>query len=137
MAPISATPRFPQTGRLHNQTKEFQPRVGFNYDLFGQRKVGALRGSAGIFNARQNMLTEVGAITTNGVQQQTHDGVLRLRKSGVPGHPSCGRTAPPTGCVGAGVTVFDKNYHNPRIYTFNVGFDQQISNDYVAFAGLH
>src|SRR6266852_5588988 len=40
---------------------------------------------------------------------------------------------PTTGCVGAGVTVFDKNYHNPRIYTYNFGYDQQIFNDFVAF----
>jgi hypothetical protein len=40
---------------------------------------------------------------------------------------------PTTGCPGAGVTVFDKNYHNPRIYTFNVGYDQQIAENLVAF----
>jgi len=31
------------------------------------------------------------------------------------------------------VTVFDKNYHNPRIYTYNLGFDQQLGGSYVAF----
>jgi hypothetical protein len=30
-------------------------------------------------------------------------------------------------------TVFDKHYHNPRIYTFNFGYDQQIFEDYLAF----
>jgi carboxypeptidase family protein/TonB-dependent receptor-like protein len=121
-------PRFPSTGYLPNQTKEFQPRVGFTYDILGDGK-SALRGSVGIFNARQNMLTEVGAITTNGVQQQTISGVT-------PVYPNPEAVVPlPAGTfpVGAGVTVFDKNYHNPRILTFNVGYDQQISNDFVAF----
>src|SRR6266702_710550 len=63
-------PRFPSNGRLPNQTREFQPCFGFALDILGTGR-SVLRGSAGIFNARQNMLTEVGAITTNGVQQQT------------------------------------------------------------------
>ena len=66
-------PRFPSTGYLPNQTKEFQPRFGFVFDLLGNGK-SSLRGSAGIFNARQNGLTEVGAITTNGVRIRTLTG---------------------------------------------------------------
>src|SRR6266403_3238155 len=63
-------PNFPTDGTLHNQNKMFQPRLGFAWDIKGNGK-SALRASWGIFNARQNMLTQVGAITTNGVQQQT------------------------------------------------------------------
>jgi hypothetical protein len=130
--PYLSNPAFPSTGYLPNQTKEFQPRFGFVYDIFGTGK-SSLRGSAGIFNARQNMLTEVGAITTNGVQQQSLSQFSGL------GNPTYAGILPPsncptTGCPGAGVTVFDKNYHNPRIYTYNVGFDQQVFHDYVAFA---
>src|SRR6266478_4449539 len=66
-------PLWPSDGTLHNQNKMFQPRVGFAWDVRGNGK-SALRASAGIFNARQNMLTQVGAITTNGVQQQEIDG---------------------------------------------------------------
>jgi len=64
------TAGFDSTGKLPNQNKEFQPRVGFAWDVRGNGK-SALRASYGIFNARQNMLTQVGAITTNGVQQQS------------------------------------------------------------------
>jgi hypothetical protein len=129
--PYLSDPAFPSTGYLPNQTAEFQPRVGFNYDVFGSGK-SALRGSGGIFNARQNMLTEVGAITTNGVQQQT---LTEFSGAGNPTYPGIlpVSNCPDTGCVGAGVTVFDKHYHNPRIYTFNFGYDQQIFEDYVAF----
>jgi hypothetical protein len=127
-----AYPTFPSTGYLPNQTKEFQPRFGFVYDAFGNGK-SSFRGSAGIFNARQNQLTEVGAITTNGVQQQT------LTEFSGAGNPTYAGILPasncaPSGCVGAGVTVFDKHYHNPRIYTYNVGYDQQFAHDLVAFA---
>jgi hypothetical protein len=68
--PNLSNPAFPSTGYLPNQTTQFQPRFGFAYDVLGKGK-SLLRGSAGIFNARQNMLTQVGPITTNGVQQQT------------------------------------------------------------------
>ncbi|WP_263382603.1 TonB-dependent receptor [Granulicella arctica] len=120
--------RFPSTGYLPNQTKEFQPRVGFAYDAFGNGK-SALRGSAGIFNARQNGLTQVGAITTNGVQQQT----IGTCSNGMPVYPNDCAVPATYSPIGAGVTVFDKNYHNPRILTFNVGYDQQVAQDYVAF----
>jgi len=121
-------PAFPSTGKLPNQTKEFQPRFGFAYNIMGNGK-SVLRGSAGIFNARQNMLTEVGAITTNGVQQQTISGVTPVYPNIVPVIPVPPGSFPP----GAGVTVFDKDYHNPRILAFNVGYEQQISTDWVAF----
>ena len=82
------------------------------------------------------MLTQVGAITTNGVQQQT---LTEFSGQGNPTYPGIlpASNCPTTGCPGAGVTVFDKNYHNPRIYTYNVGYEQQISQDFVAFVGLH
>lgn len=131
--PYLSNPLFPSTGYLPNQTKEFQPRVGFAYDVFGNGKA-SFRGSAGIFNARQNMLTEVGAITTNGVQQQT---ITEFSGYGNPVYPGKLNPAPvPAGefPFQPGVTVFDKNYHNPRIYTYNVGYDQQVAGDFVAFA---
>ncbi len=125
-------PAFPSTGYLPNQTKQFQPRVGFAFNVLGNGR-SVLRGSAGIFNAHQNMLTEVGAITTNGVQQQT---LTEFSGSGNPAYAGIlpVSNCPNTGCPGAGVTVFDKNYHNPRIYTYNVGYDQQVFSDFVAFA---
>ena len=123
-----SNPAFPSTGYLPNQKTMFQPRVGFAFDIAGNGR-SVLRASGGFFNARQNMLTQVGAITTNGVQQQTISGVTPVYPNIVPFVP-----CPTTGCPGAGVTVFDKNYHNPRILTFNVGFEQQLSRDWVAFA---
>jgi hypothetical protein len=129
--PYLTNPLFPSNGTLPDQKKEFQPRVGLAWDVVGNGR-SVLRANAGIFNARQNMLTQVGAITTNGVQQQT---LTEFSGAGNPTYPGIlpASNCPASGCVGASVTVFDKNYHNPRIYTYNFGYDQQIWGDMVAF----
>ena len=126
-------PRFPSDGTLHNQKKMFQPRLGFAWDITGRGK-SVLRGSWGIYNARLNMLTQVGSITTNGVQQQTIAGGLFANPTIRPVWPnlvtptasSCG--ANPFPCF-SGVRVFSRDYANPRIYTTNLGFEQEVAND--------
>ena len=135
-------PRFPSDGTLHNQTKQFQPRLGFAWDLSKEGK-SVLRANAGIFYARQNMLSQVGSITTNGVQQQTIFLNTPIISSGVPGPVWPNVVTPPstvTPCVVgtvsnpfpcfSGVRVFSRDYQNPRIYSANIGFEQEIANDW-------
>ena len=131
--PYLSNPAFPSTGYLPNQTKLFQPRVGFGWDVTG-KGTSVLRANWGIFNARQNMLTQVGAITTNGVQNQQ---ITQFTPAGNPTYPNLLPLVPvPPGTFppGVGITVFDRHYSNPRIYTTNVGFEQQVSDDYAAYA---
>jgi len=145
-----SNPAFPSKGKLPNQWQEFQPRVGFAWDLHGNGK-SALRASWGIFNARQNMLTQVGALTTNGVQQQSIAAGTCLFTFPVAGVNQCGEDsaggAPPTypGTVPVpllapgtfpfqpGVTVFSRDYANPRVYSTNVGYEQQLIGDYALY----
>jgi outer membrane receptor for ferrienterochelin and colicin len=140
-------PRFPSDGTLPDQFKMFQPRVGFAWDVTHNSK-SVLRASYGIFYARQNMLSQVGSITTNGVQQQTIFRNSSIIASGVPGPvwPNVVTPTPvPAGTfpLGAGVRVFSRDYENPRIYSTNVAFERQIINDlalYVDFTyskGVH
>ena len=49
-------PRFPSDGTIHSQWKQFQPRAGFVWDV-NQDAKSVIRGSAGIYYARQNMLS--------------------------------------------------------------------------------
>ncbi len=149
--PYLSNPLFPSDGTIHNQKKMFQPRLGFAWDAAGNGR-SVLRGSWGIYNARQNMLTQVGAITTNGIQQQSiaaggfPGGFFNTAGGDLPTYP--GVVVPPsipagTLPVGAGVTVFSKDYANPRIYTTNAAFQQRVAQDvfaYVDFAwskGVH
>ncbi len=146
-------PRFPSDGALPDQFKMFQPRAGFAWDI-GRDGKSVLRASYGVFYARQNMLSQVGSITTNGVQQQTIAGGSGANPTIRPVWP--GVVAPPstvTPCVAGGVSnpfpcftgvrVFSRDYENPRIYTTNVAFERQIAGDlalYVDFThskGVH
>src|SRR5467141_4012840 len=133
-----SNPLFPSDGTLHSQKKEFQPRVGFAWDVLNNHK-SLLRGSYGIFNGRQNMLSQVGSITTNGVQQRTIFTTSNFGGgpavgwpnafSATPSNPPCtdtsGAVLNPFPCF-SGVRVFSKDYANPRIYTTNVAYEQEI-----------
>ena len=110
-----------------------QPRVGFGWDLRNNSK-SVVRASWGIYNARQNMLSQVGSITTNGVQQQTIYLDSSIIAGGVPGPVWPGITSPTPLPAGqfplfSGVRVFSRDYRNPRIYTTNVQFEQAIVSD--------
>jgi hypothetical protein len=129
---LLGNPLFPSDGTLHSPKKEFQPRVGLAWDVSKKGK-SVLRASYGIFYGRQNMLSQVGSITDNGVQQY---GIACASSFGCsngaarPTWPNIVAVAPGGGIQpGSSVRVFSKDYANPRIYTTNVQFEQQIATD--------
>jgi hypothetical protein len=99
----------------------WQPRIGMAWDIAGNGR-SVVRSSFGVYSARQNMLTQVSAITTNGVQQQTiAAGPFNNIRPVWPNvtAPTAGTCAGPLGvnpfpCF-TGVHVFDRDYKNPRI----------------------
>jgi len=126
-------PRFPSDGTIHNQAKEFQPRGGFAWDI-GQTGKTVVRGSAGLFYARQNMLSQVGSVTSNGIQQKSD-----FRSSGSSGMPVWPNLLPPSPVAAGtfplftGIRVFDRNYRNPRIVSVNVGFERELMPSMAAY----
>ena len=137
--PLLSNPLFPSDGTLHSPKKEFQPRVGFAWDL-SKKGTSVLRASYGIFYGRQNMLTQVGSITDNGVQQFGIfcNSSFAFTCFGAATRPPIWpgiQSVPPSGGIpfGASVRVFDKNYANPRIYTFNAQFEQEVARDFSVY----
>jgi outer membrane receptor for ferrienterochelin and colicin len=134
--PLLANPLFPSDGTLHSPKKEFQPRLGFAWDI-SRKGTSVLRASYGIFYGRQNMLTQVGSITDNGVQQFGIfcNSSFAFTCFGAAARPPIWpgiQNVPPLGGIpfGASVRVFDKNYANPRIYTVNAQFEQELAPDF-------
>jgi Carboxypeptidase regulatory-like domain/TonB dependent receptor len=138
-APYLNDPAFPSNGKIPNALDMFQPRFGFAWDVANNQK-SVFRFSAGIFNASQNMLTQVGAITTNGTQQQGIAAGTGFNTAGgdPPTWPGPVTIPPLTApAVGAGVTVFDRNYHNPRIYTLDVQYEQEIAPNWTVYGDFN
>jgi len=131
-------PRFPSDGTIPDQWDMFQPRFGTAWDVTGDGR-SVVRGSAGVYAARQNMLSQVGSVTTNGVQQQTlfvSTGLLTAFGATTPTWP--GVLVPPTVPPGqfplfTGVRVFHRDYQNPRVYSFNIAFERELLPDWASY----
>jgi hypothetical protein len=139
-------PRFPSDGTIPDQWNEFQPRGGVAWDVDQDGK-SVVRASAGIYNARQNMLSQVGSVTTNGIQQKSDFRDTAFTSfADMPVWPNLlAPSAVPAGTfpLFSGVRVFDKNYRNPRVYSFNAGYDREVMPgiavyvDYTVAKGVH
>jgi hypothetical protein len=128
-------PNFPSDGTIPNQTNMWQPRVGLAWDRMNNG-TSVLRGNFGVFSARQNMLSQVGSVTTNGIQQQTIFRNTPLNFLGMPTWPGVltpAPVAPGTFPLFSGVRVFHRDYQNPRIYSFNVSYEQEVAPDWAAY----
>jgi hypothetical protein len=137
-AKFLSDPTFPSDGTIPDQKKMFQPRVGGAWDVQGNGK-SVVRVSAGIYSARQNMLSQVGTVTTNGLQQQSIFLNSDIIRSGAPGPVWPNVTVPaslPDGVfpLFSGIRVFSKDYANPRIYSFNAAYEQEFLPDWNAYA---
>ena len=132
-------PAFPSDGTIPDQWNMWQPRIGATWDARGDGR-SVLRTSAGVYFARQNMLSQVGSVTTNGLQQQTIFASTDLNRQfdvPVPTWPNVlSPTALPEGVFPdfSGVRVFHRDYENPRSYTVNAGYEQEFMPQWSAYA---
>jgi hypothetical protein len=132
-APFLNDPRFPSDGTIPSQWSMIQPRAGATWDVRSNGR-SVLRASAGVYFARQNMLSQVGSVTTNGIQQRTI--FASTATGGSPAWPDL--LIPATVAAGqfplfTGVRVFHRDYENPRSYTFNVGYEQEVVANVAAY----
>jgi hypothetical protein len=134
-------PAFPSDGTIPDQWLMLQPRFGVTWDVRGNGR-SALRASAGVYYARQNMLSQVGSVTTNGLQQQTlFVNTANMTAFGATTPTWPGVLNPPAVPEGQfplflGVRVFDKDYNNPHVYAFNVGYEQAMGTDLAGYVDV-
>jgi len=83
------------------------------------------------------MLSQVGSVTANGIQQKTdYRDTTFTAFADMPVWPNVlAPSAVPAGSfpLFTGVRVFDRDYRNPRIYSFNVGFDRELAPSVAAY----
>jgi outer membrane receptor protein involved in Fe transport len=138
-AAFLSDPRFPSDGTIPSRWAMIQPRVGATWDVGGNGK-SVVRASAGVYFARQNMLSQVGSVTTNGRQQQTiFVSTDNLRQFGGvapiwPGVVTPTPLTPGSFPLFSGIRVFDRDYANPRILTFTVGYEQELAPNLSGYA---
>jgi hypothetical protein len=138
-APYINDPDFLSDGTIPNQTKQFQPRLGIAWDVKGNRKT-VIRANAGLYYARNNMLSQAGSVTANGLQNQ---GQVRGLFTGlVPGvlpmpvWPSLLPIAPlPPGQfpLFTSIRTTASDFHNPKITTANIAFEQELAPDWSVY----
>ncbi len=137
-ASLIGTAGFPSDGTIPDQWDMIQPRFGFNWDVKNDAKT-VIRGNAGLYNPRQNMLTQVGSTTDNGLQQQAtflSTGLLTAFGVPTPTFPNTVSIPPlPAGVfpLFTGIRVFDADYKNPRIFTWNVTFERELAPDWSGY----
>ncbi len=132
-----SNPGFPSDGTLPSQKDQWQPRVGFAWDL-SKHGTSVLRASYGVYYARQNMLSQVSSLTTNGVQLQAPFLNTAIIGFGAPPPPFPGVVVPPPLPPGqfndfTGVSVFARDYKNPRVYTTNFAFEQELAPEWALY----
>ncbi|MBE3134454.1 MAG: hypothetical protein IMZ55_13350 [Acidobacteria bacterium] len=135
-AQFLSDPKFPSDGTIPNQWKQFQPRLGVAWDVRGNGK-SVVRASAGLYYARQNGLSLVGSVTTNGIQQKTdYRNTAFTAFADMPTWPNLlSPSAVPAGTfpLFTGVRVFDRDYRNPRILSFNTAYEQEVAPDWAVY----
>src|SRR5688572_12130220 len=131
-------PAFPSDGTIPDQWAMIQPRGGVAWDIMATGKY-VVRASAGVYSARQNMLSQVGSVTTNGVQQQSLFVSTELVNAfGAttpvwPGLLDVPAVPPGQFPLFSGVRVFHKDYENPRVYAFNMAYEHELMPDFAGY----
>ncbi|MGO4817331.1 TonB-dependent receptor [Flavobacterium sp. W22_SRS_FP1] len=119
-------------------TAHYSPRVGFNYDLNGDR-VTQFRGGLGIFTSRLPLVWPGGAYNNNGVSQGAIDistGTPNFNPdTSVESQLNNNGTAlgplPGSGKLGGNIDLFSKNFKLPQVFKASFAVDQKLPAGFV------
>ena len=121
-------------GKLPKSTPLWSPRVGFNFDVFGDKKL-QLRGGTGVFTGRIPFVWVSNQISNNGlffgVVQPTGAALATTKFNPVPFAPTLGifqgRPLSQTFTINSTVG----NFKFPQVWRSNLAADYQLNSDYV------
>jgi hypothetical protein len=123
---------FPGDGTIPSDYNMFQPRLGIAYDVKGDGRQ-VVRANAGLYYARIPGLNLASSRSTDGSRGQS-----LFRSSDLTGilgaPPNYGELLPTPagGPFQPGVTLFDKDFRNPRTFTATLGYEREVSDGIVA-----
>lgn len=123
------------TGQNNNDLPQpvvmFSPRVGFNWDVTGDRRT-QVRGGTGIFTSRFPFVWVGGAFTQNGILLDRNQ---RFTPEGEPADiefvadPNNQPQRDPSGfSPGGNMTIIDQNFKLPQVWRTNIGVDQVLGD---------
>jgi len=117
------------TGNLPKQALMWSPRVGFNYDLYGNRSL-QVRGGTGIFTGKVPFVWIVSQVGDAGMLQvtQSWNGVANTPGPFSP-DPAAYRpaTVPVAGSVvPSAISAFDENFKFPRTWKTSMAIDTKL-----------
>jgi hypothetical protein len=135
-ASFVTNPSFLSEGTIPDQLAEFQPRFGIAWDVKSNSRT-VVRANAGLYYARNNMLSQAGSVTANGLQNQ---GAVRGLVPGLvpgvvpmptwPGLVEIPPLPPGQFPLFTAVRVTASDYHNPKIGTVNAALEQALAPDW-------
>lgn len=122
-------------GEVPDAKLHWAPRVGFNFDVFGDQRT-QLRGGTGVFTSRQPFVWPGGMFLNNG----TNTGIVaNFGANPFRPDPQNGLTVAetqgrdPSSLIPSGrLEMFEKDYKLPRFWRTSLGVDQQLPGGWVA-----
>lgn len=143
--PNAPNPLLPQTGSIRSDKKEWQPRLGLSWDVFGDGKT-VFRASAGLFYARTPMLLLNQAFNSNGNPNVGISFTLNskqiLQARSVhpefvfPFVPNTSTAANASFFTAAGISglkpdasFFDPRFRNPRSFNATLGIERLLTGN--------
>lgn len=120
-----------RVGQGIDPNAHFSPRLGFNWDVKGDRTT-QIRGGLGIFTSRVPLVWPGGTYNNNGVTA----GFIQLTGDDVPDfNPDpTGQLAipePGTGSVGGQIDLFAPDFKLPQVFKTNIAVDQRLPGDVI------
>lgn len=134
-----------KVGQGIKNTVHFSPRIGFNYDVDGE-KITQVRGGIGVFTSRVPLVWPGGAYNNNGVSQNT----IQINNSAATPTPNFNPNTsidsqlysngvalgplPGSSKFGGNIDLFAKDFKLPQVLKTSLAFDRKLGSGWVISA---